>query len=189
MKIKAITGKVIVKNLMDEKKTPGGIIIPESHKEKNMMGLVVDSAVNGIEEGDYVLFGRYSGVEHKPDPLEPETYRSIPSSDILARTNGTWDAIAPVSNYLLVEPVANVEKKVNGIIQIAKDQKEMNIFEAKVIRTGPGALHPKSGKLCQMTVKEGDTVYYGEFVSYSLKKWGRDFVIVRESDLELVKSC
>lgn len=81
MKIKPLRDRVIVRRLGEETKTKGGIIIPDSAKEKPQEGEVV--AVGGgrvledgkvvpleIKQGDRVLFGKYSGTEIKLDGEE-----------------------------------------------------------------------------------------------------------------------
>jgi len=81
MKIKPLQDRVIVKRVSEEEKTSGGIIIPDTAKEKPMEGEVV--AVGGgkildngtkapmdVKAGDRVLFGKYAGTEVKIDGVE-----------------------------------------------------------------------------------------------------------------------
>jgi len=81
MKIRPLQDRVIVKRVDEEEKTSGGIIIPDTAKEKPMEGEVV--AVGGgkvlengtkvpldLKEGDRVLFGKYAGTEVKIDGVE-----------------------------------------------------------------------------------------------------------------------
>lgn len=81
MKIKPLHDRVLVKRVEQEEKTAGGIIIPDSAKEKPMQGeiLAVGSGSrdeNGriqpldVKVGDIVLFGKWSGTEVKVDGLE-----------------------------------------------------------------------------------------------------------------------
>lgn len=81
MKIKPLRDRVIVRRLGEEEKTKGGIIIPDSAKEKPQEGEVVavgsgkvleDGKVVplDIKKGDRVLFGKYSGTEVKVDGEE-----------------------------------------------------------------------------------------------------------------------
>lgn len=81
MKIKPLRDRVIVRRLGEEEKTKGGIIIPDSAKEKPQEGEVVavgtgkvleDGKVVALEikKGDRVLFGKYSGTEVKVDGEE-----------------------------------------------------------------------------------------------------------------------
>jgi chaperonin GroES len=78
MKIKPLRDRVIVRRLEEEEKTKGGIIIPDSAKEKPQEGEVVavgsgkmldDGKIVPLEikKGDRVLFGKYSGTEVKVD--------------------------------------------------------------------------------------------------------------------------
>jgi len=78
MKIRPLQDRVIVKRVEEEAKTKGGIIIPDTAKEKPMEGLVVavgkgKTADDGklikpdVKAGDRILFGKYSGTEVKID--------------------------------------------------------------------------------------------------------------------------
>src|SRR5512140_2841492 len=81
MKIRPLQDRVIVKRLEEEAKTKGGIIIPDTAKEKPMEGLVISvgkgkTADDGklikpdVKAGDRILFGKYSGTEVKIDGVE-----------------------------------------------------------------------------------------------------------------------
>jgi chaperonin GroES len=92
MAMKPLYDRVLVKRLESEEKTKGGIIIPESAKEKPLEGKVV-AAGNGraledgsiralsVKKGDKILFGKYSGTEIKVDGEEMIIVRE---DDILA---------------------------------------------------------------------------------------------------------
>lgn len=78
MKIRPLQDRVLVKRIVEEEKTKGGIIIPDSAKEKPQEGKVVaagkgkvgdDGKVNplDVKVGDRILFGKYSGNEIKVD--------------------------------------------------------------------------------------------------------------------------
>lgn len=81
MNIKPLQDRVIVKRLEEEEKTAGGIIIPDSAKEKPQQGEVIavgpgkvlDSGTKvelTVKAGDKVLFGKYAGSEVKLDGEE-----------------------------------------------------------------------------------------------------------------------
>jgi chaperonin GroES len=81
MKFRPLHDRVLVKRLDAEEKTAGGIIIPDTAKEKPMQGEVVavGSGVRGedgkiialdVKAGDRVLFGKWSGTEVKVDGVE-----------------------------------------------------------------------------------------------------------------------
>jgi chaperonin GroES len=81
MKIRPLQDRVIVKRIEEEEKTKGGIIIPDTAKEKPMEGKVIavgkgkvleDGKVHppDVKAGDRVLFGKYSGTEVKIDGEE-----------------------------------------------------------------------------------------------------------------------
>ncbi|MGD9505405.1 MAG: co-chaperone GroES [Syntrophobacteraceae bacterium] len=76
MKLRPLHDRVIVKRLEEEEKTAGGIIIPDTAKEKPQQGKVMAvgkgrTLDNGevtplmVKEGDRVLFSKYSGTEVK----------------------------------------------------------------------------------------------------------------------------
>jgi chaperonin GroES len=90
--IRPLQDRVILKRVKEEEKTKGGIIIPDTAKEKPIEGEVVavgngkvleDGTVRKIDVkiGDRVLFGKYSGTEVK---LEGEERLIVREDDILA---------------------------------------------------------------------------------------------------------
>jgi chaperonin GroES len=92
MKLRPLHDHVIVKRLEEEEKTGGGIIIPDTAKEKPQQGRVIATGKgrtleNGqvvplaVKEGDRVLFGKYSGTEIK---IEGEEHLIMREDDILA---------------------------------------------------------------------------------------------------------
>ena len=91
MKIRPLQDRILVQRLAEEEKTKGGIIIPDTAKEKPAEGKVV-SVGNGklnddgkripleIKKGDSILFGKYSGTEVTVDGQE---YLIMREDDIL----------------------------------------------------------------------------------------------------------
>ena len=80
-KIRPLQDRLIVKRVKEEEKTKGGIIIPDSAKEKPVEGEVIavgngkvqdDGTVRklDVKAGDRILFGKYSGTEIKLDGQE-----------------------------------------------------------------------------------------------------------------------
>ncbi|MDD5780815.1 MAG: co-chaperone GroES [Bacteroidales bacterium] len=87
MNIKPLADRVLVKPAPAEEKTLGGIIIPDTAKEKPLQGSVL-AVGNGTKDeemvlkaGDTVLYGKYSGTEIE---LEGEKYLIMRQSDVLA---------------------------------------------------------------------------------------------------------
>jgi chaperonin GroES len=87
MKIRPLADRVLVKPASAEEKTVGGIIIPDSAKEKPLKGEVM-AVGNGtkdeemiVKAGDAVLYGKYAGTEIE---WEGESYLIMRQSDILA---------------------------------------------------------------------------------------------------------
>ena len=81
MKFRPLHDRVVVKRIEGEEKTTGGIIIPDTAKEKPSQGEVIAAGPGGRDEsgklipidlqvGDRVLFGKWSGTEVKIDGQE-----------------------------------------------------------------------------------------------------------------------
>jgi chaperonin GroES len=90
-KIRPLQDRVIVKRVKEEEKTKGGIIIPDTAKEKPIEGEVIavgngkildDGSVRKpeVKVGDRILFGKYSGTEVK---LEGEEHLILREDDIV----------------------------------------------------------------------------------------------------------
>jgi chaperonin GroES len=91
MSIRPLHDRVLVKRVKEEEKTKGGIIIPDTAKEKPIEGKVV-AVGNGkvldkggvqpleVKKGDRILFGKYSGTEVK---IDGEEHLILREDDIL----------------------------------------------------------------------------------------------------------
>ena len=91
MKLRPLQDRILVQRVKEEDKTKGGIIIPDTAKEKPAEGRVI-AAGNGklseegkrialdVKKGDRILFGKYSGTEVK---LEGEEYIIMREDDVL----------------------------------------------------------------------------------------------------------
>jgi chaperonin GroES len=91
MKLKPLQDRILVQRVEEETTTKGGIIIPDTAKEKPAEGKVV-AVGNGkvgddgkrvpleIKKGDRILFGKYSGTEVK---IEGEEYLIMREDDVL----------------------------------------------------------------------------------------------------------
>ena len=91
MKMRPLHDRIVVKRIDDEAKTKGGIIIPDTAKEKPQQGRVVavgngklleDGTVRPLDvhKGDKVLFNKYSGTEIQ---IEGEEHLIIREDDVL----------------------------------------------------------------------------------------------------------
>ena len=87
MNIKPLADRVLIKAAPAEEKTAGGIIVPDTAKEKPLQGEVL-AVGNGTKDeemvlkaGDTVLYGKYAGTEVE---LDGEKYLIMRQSDVLA---------------------------------------------------------------------------------------------------------
>ena len=92
MSFKPLHDRVLVRRVEEEEKTPGGLIIPDTAKEKPQQGEVVavgdgarkesgDLIPMSVKAGDRILFGKWSGTEVKLD--DGKDYLIMKESDIL----------------------------------------------------------------------------------------------------------
>ena len=92
MKIRPLHDRILIKRLEEEEKSKGGIIIPDTAKEKPMQGKVIavgkgkimnngDVTPLDVKNGDKVLFGKYAGTEVK---IDGEEHLLMREDDILA---------------------------------------------------------------------------------------------------------
>jgi chaperonin GroES len=92
MAIRPLQDRILIKRIQEEEKTKGGIIIPDTAKEKPMEGKVVavgngavlkDGTVRKLEikKGDTVLFAKYSGSDIK---MDGEDHLILREEDVLA---------------------------------------------------------------------------------------------------------
>ncbi len=92
MKVKPLNDRVLVKRIEETQVTKGGIVIPDTAKEKPIEGRVIAVGPGKMsdagkrmslqaKEGDRILFGKYSGAEIK---VEGEEYLMMREDDILA---------------------------------------------------------------------------------------------------------
>ena len=81
MKVRPLQDRVLVKRVESETRSAGGIIIPDTAKEKPLEGIVIavgagkrledgSRVAPEVKEGDRVLFGKYAGTEIKVDGEE-----------------------------------------------------------------------------------------------------------------------
>jgi len=91
MKLRPLQDRILVQRVKEEGKTKGGIIIPDTAKEKPVEGRVIAAGIGKLSEegnrialevkkGDRILFGKYSGNEIK---IEGEEYLIMREDDVL----------------------------------------------------------------------------------------------------------
>ena len=92
MKIRPLHDRILVERIEEDEKTQGGLIIPDTAKEKPMQGKVIAAGPGKVREdgkvtkldvkkGDKVLFGKYAGTEIQ---LAGEEHLIIREDDVLA---------------------------------------------------------------------------------------------------------
>ena len=96
MKFRPLHDRVVVRRIEEDERTPGGIIIPDTAKEKPQQGEVIAAGPGARDEkgvvqpldvkaGDRILFGKWSGTEVK---IDGEELLIMKESDILGVLEG-----------------------------------------------------------------------------------------------------
>jgi chaperonin GroES len=88
--------------------------------------------------------------------------------------------VLPLEDRILVEPIEAEETTAGGIVlpDTAREKPQRGVVKA----TGPGKLLD-SGERGQMSVKKGDEVFYGKYSGTEVEIDGKEWVILRESDV------
>ena len=100
MKVRPLHDRMLVRRIEEKETAKGGIIIPDTAKEKPQEGEVIAAGAGKINDkgerialdvkvGDRVLFGKYSGTEIK---VEDEDYLILREDEILAKLSGAAKA-------------------------------------------------------------------------------------------------
>ena len=103
MKFRPLHDRVVVRHIEAEEKSAGGIIIPDTAKEKPQEGEVIAVGPGGRDEsgklipidvkvGDRVLFGKWSGTEVKLDGVEYMIMKESDLMGVLMETGGSRKA-------------------------------------------------------------------------------------------------
>jgi chaperonin GroES len=96
MKIKPLRDRIVVRRIEPETTVKGGLVIPDTAKEKPQNGVVVavgegkilengNRVEMAVKEGDHILFGKYSGTEIR---LDEEEFLILREDEVLAVTEG-----------------------------------------------------------------------------------------------------
>ena len=88
--------------------------------------------------------------------------------------------LKPLEDRVVVEPKEAEDKTASGII--LPDTAQEKPQEATVVAMGPGKASD-SGTIVKMTVKVGDKVLYGKYSGTEVTVNGKDYLIMRESDI------
>jgi chaperonin GroES len=101
--------------------------------------------------------------------------QNSPSQSKIKKNNTMSINVKPLADRVLIEPVQAEQKTASGIIipDTAKEKPQ----KGTVVAVGPGKTDEP------VTVKVGDTVLYGKYAGTELNVEGKDYLIMRESDI------
>ena len=88
--------------------------------------------------------------------------------------------VKPLADRVLVEPLEAAEKTAGGLY--IPDNAKEKPQKGRIVAAGPGKLS-EAGALLKMEVKAGDTVLYGKYSGTEVSVAGKEYLIMRESDV------
>ena len=88
--------------------------------------------------------------------------------------------VKPLADRVLVEPLEAAEKTAGGLY--IPDNAKEKPQKGRIVAAGPGKLS-EAGALMKMEVKAGDTVLYGKYSGTEVSVSGKEYLIMRESDV------
>jgi len=192
MAFRPLHDRVLVRRIELAEKTAGGIIIPDTAKEKPMEGeiVAVGSGARGedgkiqpldVKKGDRILFGKWSGTEIK---LDGEELIIMKESDVMGVIDNNLRSdpmkFRPLHDRVVVRRLDAEEKSAGGII--IPDTAKEKPMEGEVIAVGPGARN-EQGHIVALDVKAGDRILFGKWSGTEIKLDGEELLIMKESDI------
>lgn len=103
----------------------------------------------------------------------------------MATATATKIKIRPLDDRVVVERYEAEERTAGGIV--LPDTAREKPQQGKVIAVGPGKLMEKTGERGQMSLKVGDSVFYGKYSGTEVELDGETYVILREADVLAVQ--
>jgi chaperonin GroES len=95
-------------------------------------------------------------------------------------TGGTIMNVKPMEDRVLLKPMDAEQKTAGGII--IPDNAKEKPQKGEVVAVGPGKVNDKGAKI-EMSLKKGDKVLYGKYSGSEITVDGKEYLIVRESDV------
>ena len=89
--------------------------------------------------------------------------------------------LKPLSNHVFIEPLEEEKTTKSGIVipDTAKEKPQ----KGTVVAVGPGKYAEQTGNLIPMAYKVGDVVLYGKYAGTEITHEGKEYLIMRESDI------
>jgi chaperonin GroES len=186
--VKPLHDRVVVKRIEAEKVSPGGIIIPDTAKEKPLEGEVVavgnglvlnDGAVRelDVKVGDRVLFSPYAGTEVK---IDGELRLVMRESDIVGTLKG--GKLSPLGGRVLVKDLVEEYK---GRIILPHTATKNPVVCGTVVAVGLGMLM-KNGERWPIGVRAGDVAFFEKDAGRVITIEGQKYRVVRDESLVAV---
>jgi chaperonin GroES len=200
--LQLVHNNVLVKIQPAKDTSVGGIIIPDTAKEKIHEGQAIAvgpgvyNSITGTlmknmvaQTGDHVVYGKYDGVELN---YEGKPHHIIKDDDILflCKSLGGAEAIPTIDNVvcardnILVEIVKDNEMSAGGVVvSTAAINSKKRADSGRVVKVGPGALTDDGQKLVPTSVKVGDLVKFREYSGTEVTFGGVKYVVIKDKDL------
>jgi chaperonin GroES len=185
-RFRPLNDRVLIRRLGAEEESAGGVIIPDTAKEKPMEGEVIATGPGtrnelgqivelDVREGDRILFGKWSGTEVR---LGGDDLLIMKESDVMGLLQA--NRFRPLNDRVLIRRLGVEEKSAGGVI--IPDTAKEKPMEGEVIATGPGARN-ELGQIVELDVREGDRILFGKWSGTEVRLGGDDLLIMKESDV------
>jgi len=185
-RIRPLNTRLVIRPDDPEERTRGGIIIPDNAKERPARGKLVAKGpgmlmrtgdrypMPSIEEGDTVIYSKFSGTVLKIDGVVHVILRD---DDIMA--GGQGDKILPFADRVLVRLDKAAEMTKSGL-HIPESAQEKPLA-GEVVAVGDGRI--VDGKFHPLDIEPGERVQFAKYAGTEVTIRGEKFTLFREDDL------
>jgi chaperonin GroES len=135
-----------------------------------------------VSPGDGVVYGKYDGTVLE---YNDERHTLIRDDDIMVKFTGTLtiDSVEVTGeNVLISVKSSDEEESPSGLLIAAQTKRGTKPSTGEIVKVGPGKM-ASNGELMGMDVKIGDMVKFRDFAGNDVEIDGKDFAVVRYTDL------
>uniref|UniRef100_A0A7S1J9D9 Uncharacterized protein n=1 Tax=Eutreptiella gymnastica TaxID=73025 RepID=A0A7S1J9D9_9EUGL len=181
-KVTPIRDLILMKLQMPEQKTTGGLVLPDSSKQKPTSGDVISVGkdVKGVKPGDCILYSAF-GVQMTPVKINGEEHLLMAERDIMGVMPRTPAAakdipeMRPLADAILLKRIVKARQTSSGLVLTQSSDAEDKYSEAVVVAIGEDP---------DITIQVGQKVIFSRYAGESLyTPDGGEYVCLTQSDL------
>lgn len=187
MQVQPLLDRVLVKRDEEEKKTSGGIIIPDTVDNPPLLGTVTAVGSGAIlpsgkirklelSEGDRVMFSRYAGTSIE---IDGDIHLMLAEKDLAAAV--VDGKVIPLLDKVLVRRDPTEEKTAGGLF--IPEQAQEPPLRGTVLRVGSGALL-QNGEKRNLDVSEGDRIMFNQYAGVEIEFEDEKLMLLSEGEIQ-----